>query len=51
MDRAEMIKTLQEKEELRERTFAVYQQLLGQIALLRELVTKTDAPKKEEEKK
>ena len=47
MERESLIKELQEKEELKERTYAVYQQLIGQIALLRNIVERLDKEKVE----
>jgi hypothetical protein len=44
----ELKKTLVEKEELKTRTELVYQQLLGQISLLKELIRTCEVENKKE---
>ena len=43
MKKEEIIGLLQEKEKLKEQTEYVYHQILGQIALLRDLLKREDA--------
>jgi hypothetical protein len=47
MVKEELIQELEKKEALMQRTALIYQQLQGQVALLRELIKKEDSPKEE----
>ena len=48
MDKESLIKQLQEKEELKEKTYAIYQQLVGQVAILRNIIQTYDKPNNKE---
>ena len=50
MEKTDLIKLLKEKEELKERTARIYDQIVGQIALLQDLVKTEENIKKEEPK-
>lgn len=50
MERSELAKKLEEKKEIRERLQTSFAQLVGQIALLEDLIKQEDTPKEEVKK-